>query len=1266
MLSTLVKRKKIAWKLSPAFVIVLCLCSVPWLQLVQAQTLQLRYTFEDTGTTTASDPSGALSVPLDLLNAAGAATDVHGAANSGVQNQGKALDFTATVETAGPTINGPIAQATNNTTLGTLGIVSNFTACIWFKEQTVITNASNVGPRLFIMGTNGVVDQGAGGATIAFWYQTTNVFYFRLNNSIISTPFYFNPLPTNVWLFAAVTYDGTNDAKIYFGTEASPAKLVSVRSIGQTNVNFGTSGSLMLGNRSNNRQRAFDGWLDEFRFYTGDASAAFVENIRQASTPLLVTGLYPDGMSLMQGTNTLAFNASSANGINTSGIRVAVNGVDVTPSLAIGGTANNRTVSYTSLPINSTLINNAPINTASFSIQVTDASGIVTSNKVTYDSFSSTNFVVEAEDYDFAVDPFSGPGGLFIDNPRYAFEAASDTYWQRQGQPPVDYNDGGGANQPHVYRGAFDLPATEFANGVGQNGGNSVGEMMRQKVLDALALNPAIRDVDLGFFDGGNWQNYTRTYPSGIYNVYGRLAAGADGRSATLGIVTSGWGTTTQTTNTLGTFTFANTGGWQSYSWVPLRDLNGNLVRVDLGGTTNTLRLMANSGGGGNQNFFMLVTANTNLPMINGIYPNGTNMFQPSATFSFNASSPAGVTINANSISVGLTVRTIQGVTTTNLTSTNGLTITGSATSRNVSLALITNATYTAVISVIDANGSPAGLTVSFDTYNPNFVWEGEDYNYNGGAYIDAPQTNGYAGLTGVAEIDYHDNVTVSQNGTPVYRTGDPVGLENCGDTPLRVQYIGTGFTEFDVGWYDGGNWNNYTRTLPSGDYNILLRAANGTTGNGGVTLSRVTSDPTQPNQTTLNLGSFTIPATGGWQTYTWVPMRDLNGNLVKFTGGGLQTLRATSSGGVNANFYALIPANTNLPTIGNIYPNGTNLFQGTNRLTFNVTSSAGVSQSSVIVTLDGVQLTNLTFSGSTAAWSVSYNNLQLNTNHTVVISATDINGNNATATVTFDTFPPGLFTWETEDYDYDTGQFIDNPPVDAYFGLNATADVDFHDANFGGVYTYRPNGTATGTTDSTRPQYAGTNDYIIGFFGANEWGNYTRTYPAGRYFVWGQFAAGGGESGAELSILTSGWGTTTQTTNALGNFTIPNSSWTTYIWVPMRNADGNLATVILNGSTNTLKLTRAATGPDVNVNFLMLVPAPLPGQTVLTAAISGANINLSFLTQIGFSYQVQYKDDLTSPTWTPLGSAVSGDGTLKTVIDSAGGQRRFYRLYIQ
>src|SRR5205807_800160 len=212
-----------------------------------------------------------------------------------------------------------------------------------------------------------------------------------------------------------------------------------------------------------------------------------------------------------------------------------------------------------------------------------------------------------------------------------------------------------------VYRSAVDSVETEYSVGNGNNGGTSAGELMRQKVLDAFALDPLVRDVNVGFFDGGtgadlpNWMNYTRTYPTGPFNVYVRAASGGGTLSSTLALVTSGVGTTTQTSNNIGTFTFPNTGGWQSYSWTPLRDANGNLVRLDLAGLA-TLRLTAGPAGGGNNNFLMLTPANTNLPIITGIYPNGTNMFQPASALTFTVSSPTAVTINANSIKVQLTV----------------------------------------------------------------------------------------------------------------------------------------------------------------------------------------------------------------------------------------------------------------------------------------------------------------------------------------------------------------------------------------------------------------------------------------------------------------------------------------------------------------------------------------------------------------------------------------------------------------------------------
>jgi hypothetical protein len=768
--------------------------------------------------------------------------------------------------------------------------------------------------------------------------------------------------------------------------------------------------------------------------------------------------------------------------------------------------------------------------------------------------------------------------------------------------------------------------------------------------------------------------NYTRTYPSGLFNVFVRVAAGASGLSSSLDMVTSGVGSESQTTTNVGTFSFGNTGGWDSFAWVPLRDSNGNLVRLNLGGVA-TLRLTAGPAGGGNNNFLMLTPANTNLPSITGLYPNGTNMFQPAGALTFTVTSPTGVTINPNSIRVQLTVTTITTSFTTNLTSTNGLVITGSASSKNVSATLITNASYTAVISATDVNGSPAAQTVSFDTYSPVLTWEAEDYDYGGGLTYDPNiTTDEYQNAVGTQEVDYHDGSATI--GSQIYRPGDTAGTEVNGDSPPRLAYIGTGFADYDVGWYDTGDWNNYTRTIPNGQYNVVFRAANGTTGNGGVTLSRVTSGVGTTSQTTTNLGTFTVPATGGWQAYTWVPLRDAGGNLVKLVGTGTQqTLRATSGGANNANFYMLIPANTNLPTITGIYPDGSSFFQATNKFAFAATAigSASINSNNVIVTLDGAVLTGLQFTGSSSSWNVSYPGLTANTNHVATIKVTDSNGNSASTTVSFDTFKSSYFTWEAEDYDYTSngvsGLFIDNPQVDAYTNLDATAGVDFLDVNTGGTYLYRPTGTATEiTADTPRTQFVGGFDYDIGFFGSGEWGNYTRHYPAGTYNVWGRFAAGGGDTLAYLSQVTSGWGTTTQTTNFLGTFSIGNSGWASFTWVALRDNSGNLVSVPLNGSTNTIKLSRPDVGlgfPDVNVNFLMLVPAGSP-PLLLTATRSGANILISFPTVSGSNYQVQYKDTLNVPGWTPLGSPVAGDGTIKSVSDPASGSHRFYRVSIQ
>jgi hypothetical protein len=105
-----------------------------------------------------------------------------------------------------------------------------------------------------------------------------------------------------------------------------------------------------------------------------------------------------------------------------------------------------------------------------------------------------------------------------------------------------------------------------------------------------------------------------------------------------------------------------------------------------------------------------------------------------------------------------------------------------------------------------------------------------------------------------------------------------------------------------------------------------------------------------------------------------------------------------------------------------------------------------------------------------------------------------------------------------------------------------------------------------------------------------------------------------------------------------------------------MVTAGGNLVTITNNGGTNTFRMNEDNGG--FNANFFMLVPAGLN----LNVARSGSVITISFPTQAGGTYQIQYKTNLTDPNWTSLGSPVTGTGGFVSVQDTVSGATRFYR----
>lgn len=79
----------------------------------------------------------------------------------------------------------------------------------------------------------------------------------------------------------AMVYDGEK-VVVYRGSEKSPAELITAKAAPAQIVGFGTNGAVFIGNRRD-RARAFDGWIDDFRFYTGAADPGFVEGIRRSA-----------------------------------------------------------------------------------------------------------------------------------------------------------------------------------------------------------------------------------------------------------------------------------------------------------------------------------------------------------------------------------------------------------------------------------------------------------------------------------------------------------------------------------------------------------------------------------------------------------------------------------------------------------------------------------------------------------------------------------------------------------------------------------------------------------------------------------------------------------------------------------------------------------------------------------------------------------------------------------------------------------------------
>ena len=150
-------------------------------------------------------------------------------------------------------------------------------------------------------------------------------------------------------------------------------------------------------------------------------------------------------------------------------------------------------------------------------------------------------------------------------------------------------------------------------------------------------------------------------------------------------------------------------------------------------------------------------------------------------------------------------------------------------------------------------------------------------------------QGGAYAGLSAVAGTDYSGPHNVDN---PYYRSPNTLGVPVSKASDLG-RGMGQVAVDFRLGWIGGGQWYNYTRNIPAGEYNVYAALSYGGTDPHQLhaTLQQV-SDPAASAPTLTELGTFDAPGSGDWGRNALVPLKDANGELVKLNLGGTTTLR--------------------------------------------------------------------------------------------------------------------------------------------------------------------------------------------------------------------------------------------------------------------------------------------------------------------------------------------------------------------------------------
>lgn len=317
---------------------------------------------------------------------------------------------------------------------------------------------------------------------------------------------------------------------------------------------------------------------------------------------------------------------------------------------------------------------------------------------------------------------------------------------------------------------------------------------------------------------------------------------------------------------------------------------------------------------------------------------------------------------------------------------------------------------YTLQVVAQDANGNIVTNTTTFNTFlATDFYIDAYDYNYTNGLYVDSPApTNAYVNLLGVQNVDYFDTDTSGTNN--IYRPGDfpqviSLDVGPTGDPVDHANLRLNGGTAYNIGFTDPGEWQNYTRTVPTAtNYTIYARAASGTGGQFEIE-KLINPTATTTTQPLIAWGRVNVPNTGGSRVYNGqlMPLTDVFGNTAVVPLSGLSTYRCTaiSARGYNLEYLVFV-AVTNVTgklrpyiAVGSPTPNSTAVGL-TSPITFTIANrQTTVTPATIQAFLNTTS--NLTSrlvlsnnaGGTVVTWTPT-NNLPANTTNTLTVIFSD------------------------------------------------------------------------------------------------------------------------------------------------------------------------------------------------------------------------------------------------------------------------------------